>query len=161
MARLKGIGSFLAIAAGVFVVLRVLHAGVPLFVADARPGPFTFTRLDEIGPQMGFAPLVPAYRPAVLGQSPLEMTGWFAPEPSVRIGWRGERMLTMTEQRGGDAPARPPLARELAGHPGSRWWEELGVAHLVLERDGVWVSIETDLPIRDLTRLADTLTPAR
>jgi hypothetical protein len=31
-------------------------------------------------------------------------------------------------------------------------------ARLVLERGGIWVSIETDLPVRDLRRLADTLT---
>jgi hypothetical protein len=158
VARLKGIGSFLVIAAGVLIALRGLHAGVPLVVPGARPGPFTFAALDEVSVRMGFAPLVPAYRPASLGERPVEIAGWFAPEPTVRIVWQGERRLAVTQHRGGDPPARPPVARELAGHPGSRWWEDGVGVRLVLERDGIWVSIETDLPVRDLRRLADTLT---
>ena len=161
MVRVKGLGSFLVIAAGVLVVARGLHVGVPLVVADARPGPFAFTSVFDVEGRMGFAPLVPAYRPASLGQQPVEIVGWFAPEPTVRIVWRGERTLTLEQQRGGDGPARPPVARELDGVRGSRWWQEGPIARLVLERDGVWVSIETDLPARDLRRLADTLTPAR
>jgi len=38
VAPLKGIGSFLVIAAGVLIALRGLHAGVPLVVPGARPG---------------------------------------------------------------------------------------------------------------------------
>ncbi len=161
MARLKGLVSFLVIAAGVLVAARGLHVGVPFVVADARPGPFVFASVFDVERQMGFAPFVPAYRPASLGERPVEIVGWFAPEPSVRIVWQGEHRLSVIEHRGADAPSHPPLARELDGHAGSRWWEDGPVAHLVLERDGVWVSIETDLPTRDLTRLADTLTPAR
>jgi hypothetical protein len=159
MDRLKGLGSFLVIAAGVLIALRALHAGVPLFVPGARPGPFVFAALDDVRPQMGFAPLVPAYRPAVLGERPVEIAGWFAPEPTVRIAWRGDRMLIVTQHRGGERPGHPPVARELAGHAGSRWWQDGPVARLVLERAGIRVSIETDLPVRDLRRLADTLTP--
>lgn len=157
MARLKGIGSFLVITAGVLVVLRMLHAGVPLLVADARPGPFIFASLDQIERQMGFAPLIPAYRPATLGEAPVEITGWFAPEPTVRIAWLGDHALIVTEHEGGDRPSTPPVARPLDDVPESRWWQDGAMAHLVMRRDDVWVSIETNLPVRDLRRFADTL----
>ncbi len=159
MARLKGLGSFLFITAIMLIVLRGLHAGVPLFVADARPGPFTFADLGDVEPRLGFAPLVPAYRPARLGDRPARIDGWFAPEPTVIIEWRGDGRLAITQQRGGRPPDGPPTAQPLSGVAGSRWWQDGPTAHLILERDGIWLAIETDLPVSELRRLADTMTP--
>ena len=159
MARLKGVGSLLVITAGVLAVLRLLHAGVPLFVSDARPGPFTFASLADVERQMGFAPLVPAYRPATLGEAPVEIRGWFAPSPTVRIAWRGARALRITQQRGGAEPDHPPIAQPLSDVADSLWWQDGPLAHLLVRREALWVSIETDLPVRDLRRLAATLTP--
>jgi len=157
MARLKGIGSFLLVAGGVLVVLRLLHAGVPLFVADARPGPFTFGGLDEVEARMGFVPITPAYRPASLGERPTEIVGWYGPEPMLRIVWREEQTLAITQQVGGDAPSSPPTARALLDVPDSLWWQEGPMATLVVRRGDRWLVIETDLPVRDLRRMADTL----
>ena len=52
-------------------VLRIAHVAVPLLFADTRPGPFVLRSLDEAQPRVGFAPLVPGYRPATLGEAPL------------------------------------------------------------------------------------------
>src|SRR3990172_5298650 len=60
---LGGLGSFLLVAGGLFVVLRVLHVGVPLLFPGTRPGPFAVASLDEAQQGLGFPPLVPPYPP--------------------------------------------------------------------------------------------------
>lgn len=141
------------------VVLRVLHVGTPLFFPGTRPGPVAVASLDDARRRAGFAPLVPAYRPASLGERPVSLTVTLQPEPRVAIVWQGEQHLSLVQRRGGGAPDHPPVSRPLAGVPDSLWWMEGSRHHLVLKRGELWVDMVTDLPSRDLKRLADTLRP--
>jgi hypothetical protein len=157
--RLTGLGSFILITGGVLLVLRLLHVGIPLLLPDTRPGPFALTSLDEVRRRVGFAPLVPAYRPAALGDRPSSLTVSLSPYPTFVIVWRGEHHLSVTQRRGGAMPAHPATGQPLAGVAGSTWWRDGSVHRLVLKRDEFWIEVETDLPSRDLKRIADTLTP--
>jgi hypothetical protein len=157
MARLKGLPSFFLIVVVVLGVLRIAHVAIPLIFADTRPGPFVLKSLDEAQPRVGFAPLVPGYRPATLGEAPAHLTGALLPLRSVRMVWRGERYLVISERRGGAMPAHPPTSRPLTRVEESLWWSDDGVHHLILRRGDLWVELETDLPSTDLRRLADTL----
>jgi hypothetical protein len=157
VARLKGLPSFLLIVVVVLGLLRVAHIAIPLIFADTRPGPFVLRSLDDVQPRLGFAPLVPGYRPATLGQEPARLTGGLLPLRSVRMVWRGERYLDISERRGGAMPAHPPTSRPLTNVSKSLWWSDEGVHHLILRRGDLWVELETDLPSGDLRRLADTL----
>ena len=159
MGRLTGLGSFALIAAVILLGLRVLHVGVPLFFPDTRPGPFALGSLEDVRRRVGFAPLVPAYHPAALGDRPSSLTVALSPRPTFEIAWRGERYLSVTQRRGGDMPAHPSTAEPLPDVPGSVWWQDGPLLHLILKRDEFWVEVETDLPARDLKRIADTLTP--
>jgi hypothetical protein len=157
MGRLKGLGSFVAIAATVLVGLRALHVGVPLVVPNPRPGPFDLASLDDVPRYAGFAPLVPGYHPASLGDRPVSIRVWLSPRPTVTIIWTGERTLTLTERRGGDMPDHAPTSRPLTDVPDSAWWQDGARGHLVLKRGDLWIEMDTDLDARDLRRFADTL----
>lgn len=159
MARLKEIASFLVITAVVFVVLRGLHLVVPIVFPETRQGPITVERLEDVRRQVGFAPLLPAYRPAILGDHPGEMTIELSPVPTFRTVWRGqEHDLMLTHRRGGPDPVTPPLARPLEGVPNAKWWIAGGRSYLVISRDEFWIELDTSLPSRELRRFADTLT---
>lgn len=159
MGRLTGIGSFILITGGILLVLRLLHVGLPLFLPDTRPGPFALASLDEVRRRVGFAPLLPAYRPAALGDRPSSLTVSLSPYPTFVIVWRGEQHLSVTQRRGGAMPAHPATAQPLAGVADSTWWRDGPVHRLILKREEFWIEVETDLPSRDLKRIADTLTP--
>jgi hypothetical protein len=159
LGRLRGLGSFLLIAGAVFVALRVLHVATPLFFPSTRPGPLAVASLDEARRRAGFTPLVPAYHPASLGERPVTLTVMLQPEPRVIIVWQGEQHLSLDQRRGGRAPDHPPAGRPLAGVPESIWWMEGQRHRLILRRGDLWVDVVTDLPSRDLKRLADTLRP--
>lgn len=159
MVRLKGLGSFLLIAGGALLLLRALHLGVPLFFPETRPGPFTLASLDEVRRRSGFAPLVPAYRPESLGERPASITVITSPVPTFVIVWRSEHYLRLTQRRGGPEPDYPPTSQPLPGTPASAWWEEGSRRHAIVRRGEFWVTVETDLPSRDLGRIADTLRP--
>lgn len=161
MARLKGLGSFLLVTTAVFLVLRLIHVAVPLFFPETSPGPFPLASVEEVGPRLGFAPYVPAYRPLTLGERPPTLTGVRAPRPTVVIVWRGERYLVLTQRRGGARPEQPPTSVPLAGVPDSAWWSDGGRRHLVLRREELWITLETDLSAQELRRVADTLGPYR
>jgi hypothetical protein len=143
----------------VLLGLRLLHVGVPLFFPETRPGPFTLTSLDEVRRRVGFAPLVPAYRPAALGDRPASLRVWLSPQPTFVIVWRGENYLSVTQRRGGAMPVHPPTSQPLPDVTDSAWWRDGPRYHLVLKHDEFWIEVETDLPSRDLKRIADTLTP--
>lgn len=161
MARLKGLGSFVLIAAGVLGALRLAHLTVPLVFPETRQGPIAVADLDEARRRAGFAPLAPAYRPEALGAHPSEMTVTLSPYPTFSIAWQSDgHFLSVTQRRGGPRPLQPPLARPLEGLADSAWWMEDTRAHLVLSRDGFWIHIVTSLPPRELRRFADTLTPS-
>lgn len=160
MDRLRGLGSFVLIAAGVLGALRLAHHTIPAVFPETRQGAIAVGDLDEARRRAGFAPLVPAYRPEELGERPSEMTVTLSPYPTFAITWRSNgRFLSVTQRRGGPRPAVPPLVRPLDGLAGSAWWVEEASTHLVLSRDGFWIHVVTSLPARDLRRIADTLTP--
>jgi hypothetical protein len=148
MAGLKRIVSFLVITTAVFVVLRGVHIAVPIVFPETRQGLIVVTRLEDVRRQVGFAPILPAYRPAILGDHPGEMTIELSPVPTFRTVWRG----------GGPDPVMPPLARPLDGVPNAMWWIAGGRSYLVIRRDQFWIELDTSLPSRELRRFADTLT---
>ena len=159
MAGLKGIVSFLVITTAVFVLLRGVHVAVPIVFPETRQGLIVVTRLEDVRRQVGFAPILPAYRPAILGDHPGDMTIELGPVPTFRTVWRGEQHdLMLTHRRGGPAPVMPPLARPLDGVPNAMWWIADGRSYLVIRRDQFWIELDTSLPSRELRRFADTLT---
>lgn len=159
MGRLRGLGSFFLVAAGALLLARVIHIGVPLFFPETRPGPFALTSLAEVERRAGFVPLVPAYRPETLGSEPPTLTLRLGPSPTLEVVWRGEHSLRIVERDGGAGPDHPPFARPLEDIPESIGWQEGARRHLVLRRGNLWLEVETDLPARDLRRIADTLGP--
>ncbi len=62
-------------------------------------------------------------------------------------------------------PAPPGIADGPAGSQplpdvaDSTWWRDGSRHRLALKRGEFWIEVETDLPARDLKRIADTLTP--
>lgn len=159
MGRLSGLPSFLVVIAAMAGLLRLLHVGAPALFPETRPGPLVVDSLDAVERRAGFRPLVPAYRPASLGERPPTLTVSPHPQPTVLMVWRGEHYLTVSQRRGGAPPATAGASRPLLEVPDSRWWSEGAVNHAVLRRGALWVVIETDLPPRDLQRLARTLHP--
>lgn len=159
MDRLKGLVSFALITAGVLLALRVVHLTVPVAFPETRQGPIAITSLDDVRRLAGFAPMLPAYRPATLGSQPASMTVVLSPRPAFAIVWRnGEQYLSVTQRRGGAMPARPPLSQPLTDVPDSTWWVDKSRCHLILARGEFWIEIETSLPPSELRRFADTLT---
>ncbi len=160
MARLKALSSLVLVTAGVLLGLRGLHLALPMLFPTTRQGPILIGALQDIQRQVGFAPLVPAYRPEVLGNQPERIAVWFSPDPACEVIWRtGEHDLVVRQRRGGPQPSVSPLAVPLEGIAESSWWVASGRSHLVLRHMGFWIEIETSLPARDLRRFADTLTP--
>ena len=159
MGRLKGLGSFVLVAAAAVLLLRAAHLAAPLFFPEARPGPVAVASLDEARRRLGFAPLVPAYRPATLGERPASLTVTLGPQPSFEAVWRGQHFLSVTQRRVDARPPHPPTSQPLTGVPDSTWWAEEGRQHLVLRKGEFWLEVVTDLSPRDLRRIADTLGP--
>ncbi len=158
MARLTGLGSFAAVSVAALLGLRLLHVGVPLLFPETHPGPFTPADLDQAARMAGFRPLVPSYRPAVLGDR-TGVTVARIPRPTIEIEWGGEHRLRIIARKGGDEPVHPDTASALADVAGALWWEEDAVLHSIVRRDDVWVHVETDLPPRDLERIVRSLRP--
>jgi hypothetical protein len=158
MDRLKGFGSFALITAGVLLGARLLHVAVPLVFPETRQGPIVIANLAEVRPRVGFAPLLPAYRPATLGGQPV-MSVVLSPRPTFTAVWQeGEQYLSVTKRRGGPEPERPPITQPLTGVADSIWWMKGSRCHLVLARGEFWIEVETSLPPSELRRFADTLT---
>jgi hypothetical protein len=158
MDRLKGLPAFALIAAVVLIGLRLVHVAVPVVFPQTRQGPIAIASLDDVRGKVGFAPLIPAYRPESLGFEPASISVALGPHPTFVIVWsKDDQYLSITQRRGGPRPIHPPLAPPLAGVPDSTWWTAGSRTHLVLERDGFWIEIETSLTPRDLRRFADTL----
>lgn len=158
MDRLRGLPSFVVIAAVVFGGLRLVHVTVPTVFPETRQGPMPVSDLEDVRRRVGFAPMLPAYRPAALGERPTSAVITFGPWPTFAIVWQtGDQYLAVTQRRGGPMPEHPPLARPFEDVPGSLWWADASRRHLILERGEFWIQIETSLPTRDLRRFADTL----
>jgi len=159
MDRLKGLGSFALITAGVLLGLRVLHVSIPLVFPETQQGPIAIASLDEVRPRLGFGPILPAYRPSTLGDRPASMSIAFSPRPTFVVVWRtGEQYLSITQRQGGPRPGNPPLSQPLTGVADSTWWVERSRSHLILSRGEFWIEVETSLPPGELSRFADTLT---
>jgi len=160
MDRVRGLFSLVLITACVMGVLRVAHVSIPMVFPETRQGPIDVASLDEVRRLAGFAPLLPAYRPALLGEQPSSMTFTYHPQPTVVTVWRaGGQYLSVPQQKGGPMPDHPPLAQPLAAVPGSRWWSNGDRSQVILGRGAFWILIDTSLPARELTRFVDTLTP--
>ena len=158
MARLKGLGSLALITAAVLLVLRFVHLAVPVIFPSARLGAIEVTSLEDVRRLAGFAPMVPAYRPAILGDRPERITVTLSPRPTFVIVWRaGDQFLSVTQRQGGARPSLSPVSEPLRDVPDSAWWMDRGHAHLVLERGGFWIEIDTSLSTGELRRFADTL----
>ena len=160
MDRLKGLGSFAAITVVVMLALRLLHVATPVMFPATRLGPIEVASLDEVRHLVGFAPMVPAYRPATLGDRPASITVLLSPRPTFTIVWREhDQFLSVTQRQGGAQPALSPVSVPLRDVADSAWWSEGARSHLVLARGGFWIEIDTSLPPGELRRFADTLAP--
>jgi hypothetical protein len=158
MDRLKGLPAFAAIAIIVLAALRVVHVAVPAVFPETRQGPIAIANLDDVRRRVGFAPLLPGYRPESLGAEPVSMQVTLGSWPAFTIVWSKEdQYLSVTQRKGGPEPAYPPIGRPLTGIDQSTWWSAGSRHHLILQRAGFWIEIETSLPERDLRRFADTL----
>ena len=161
MDRLRGIASFLVIAAVAFAALRLLHLAVPVFYPKVLVGPVRLDRIEAVARYTGFSPRLPFYRPQQLGARPVDITVSRRPHPKVVIVWQGERFLYLAQQQGGERPPSEGDAVALPGRPDSSWSREGGTHHVVVKLDDLWIELRTDLPSRDLRRLVDTLRPYR
>lgn len=160
MARVRGLFSLVLITACVMGVLRVVHVSIPMVFPQTRQGPIDVVTPDQLHRLAGFAPLLPAYRPALLGEQSSSMTFTYHPQPTIVTVWRaGGHFLSVTQQKGGPMPDHPPLAQPLDAVPGSTWWTDGERSQVILERGEFWILIRTSLPARELTRFVDTLTP--
>lgn len=155
----RSVGIFLLILLGLLLAMRMLHLGIPIFYPKVLDGPFSLDALAEVEEYTGFQPLVPFYRPEVLGTGPVNITARRSPRPQVTVFWQGRRFLRLTERQGGSRPFVRPGARPLPNHPESLHWQEGRTRRVVIEDDGLWVEIRTDLPEEDLHRLVETLRP--
>ena len=161
MDRLKGIASLLVIAGAWLLLLRLVHLAVPMLYPAAFTGPISVDDFEAAGRHAGFSPRLPYYRPAALGTGPVHITASRRPRPKVVTFWQGERFLYLAEREGGPAPSRGVRGTPLEGRPGSRYWRAGETHHVVLELDGHWIEIRTDLTFVDVERIVDTLTPYR
>ncbi len=87
--------------------------GVPILFPETRQGPVAVASLDEVRPRVGFAPIVPAYRPAILGDRPDQHCGAAQPgAATVRsIVWREGEQYLVGDPAAGGAEARSSAAR--------------------------------------------------
>lgn len=139
--------------------LRLLHLGVPLLYPPVLAGPFSLETAEEAEEIVGFEPLMPFYRPEVLGTAPVNVTARRAPQPQLTVFWQGERFLVLTQRRGGPPPFARAESRPLPDHPEAQMWREGRTWRVVLPYRGLWIEIRTDLPEEDLHRLIETLRP--
>jgi hypothetical protein len=159
MDRLRGIGSFLVVTVILLAALRLLHVGIPIFYPKVLTGPFSLDRIESVKEYTGFSPRLPFYRPEALGERPIYITVMRRPHSKVVIFWQGEHFLKLTEQQGGEIQLPGRESRPLAGHPEARWRLDGRTLEVVLEMDGLWIEIRTDLSLRDTQRIVDTLRP--
>ena len=157
--RIRGVVTFVVLAALFFALLRLVHLVVPVFYPQVLSGPFSVEGFGEVKELAGFSPRLPFYRPEVLGTRPVHITVTRRPQPKVVVFWQAEHFLYLAEQRGGRRARAPASARPLPRHPDARWWREGETHHVQLEREGLWIELRTDLPLQDVERLVETLRP--
>ncbi len=94
-----------------------------------------------------------------LGAGPAEIVAQRRPRPRTRIVWRRDALLELTEWGDGFRPDVAPDARPLPDRPQVIWWAADGAWLAVLESEGRWIRIRTDLGLVELRRIAETLLP--
>ena len=159
MGRLKGIGSFLLITGVVFLVLRLLHLGIPMFYSGGPTGPVHLDSLDSVARYTKFSPSLPVYWPEQLGASPVRITVTRRPHPRVEAVWDAESSLTMEQQQGSAIPTHPANAEPFPGQDESYWWREGARHHVLLKQNDLWIEVDTDLSFDDLRRVLNSLRP--
>jgi len=157
--RLKGIGSFVIVLVLLLLALRVVHLGVPIFYPRVLAGPFSLDSFGDIERYAGFSPLLPFYRPEYLGVKPVNITVTRRPYPKAVVFWHADHFLYLAEQQGGQRPPQRMREAPLPGHPEASWWREGETRMVVLQRDGLWIELRTDLSLRDVQRIVDSLRP--
>jgi len=159
MDRLKGLGSFLIITGVLFLGLRGAHLLVGSFYPASLPGPFLLDSLDDVEQYAGFWPHIPFYRPIYLGAGPAEIVAERRPFPATKIRWQGESFLELTEWGGGFKPDVARQAAPLPDSPQTLYWSDSDNLVAVLQLDGRWIRVRTDLDLVELRRIIDTLLP--
>ena len=155
---MKGLASFALVAAAVLITARIVHLSVPILFPSTRLGPIIVATMDEAREHLGFAPILPTYRPASLGRDPISITVVFSPTPTLIVAWRqGHDYLSITQQRGGPKPVAPADAGPLADVPDSTWWRNGPEHHVIVSRVGFWIEITTNLSTSELQQFAKTL----
>jgi len=157
MAGLRRWASFLLLAAGLFLGLRLLHVGLPLVSPQVPAAPRRLADPALARRYTGFSAWLPFYRPAKLGARPVEVVVTHRPDPALHVVWRGERFLVLDQRR--RAPSPPAAARPLAGRPGAVEWQEGAVRRAQLRAGDLVIDVATDLELADLERLVASLTP--
>jgi len=158
MARLTGLGSFALITTAVLFTLRLLHLATPIVFPSTRVGPIELTSLEDVARRVGFRPMVPAYRPASLGDRPVRIVVWLSPRPMFQVTWRsGDQFVTVTQRQGGPGPPASRGGGPLGDGPDWQWGMDDTRCHLVLGRGAFWIEVETSLSQGELRRFADTL----
>lgn len=160
MNRFKGFLSFVLIAAIFGFALRLLHVLVPLAYPSVLQGPFSLDDAAEVEQYCGFSPLVPFYRPEVLGESPINITAYRRP-PRVVFFWQGEKFLWVEQTLDGEMVATPLDAVPLEGLAKAEAvsWRRGATVHLAARIDRFIVELRTDLSAEDARRIIDSMRP--
>jgi hypothetical protein len=159
MDRLRPVGSFLLLALVLLLGLRLLNMAAPVFFPEVLSGPFRLDSTDAASRYIDFEPLLPYFRPEELGARPVSIVASRRPYPRLVVVWRGNRFLSLSERAGGPEPRLPAAAVLLPGRPAANVWRDGGAHRAVARRGNVWIEIETDLTLRDVRRILDSLSP--
>lgn len=158
MSRLGGFASFVLIVALFWFALRLVHLLVPLAYPVVLQGPFSLDDAAAVEQYCGFSPLVPFYRPEVLGESPINITAYRRP-PRVVFFWQGGRFLRIEQTLAGEMPEVPADAVPFAGLDDAVSWQRGEAVHAVARIEPFVVELRTDLPIEDARRILDSMRP--
>jgi hypothetical protein len=162
MSRLRGLVSLVVLAALLWLALRAIHVGIPLVYPQVLRGPFSLDSLAEVEDYTRFSPLVPFFRPEVLGEQPVHVTVTRPPRAEVVVFWQAERFLRLAEREGGERPAVPHDARTWtlrgpAAAGENHWWQRGRTVYAVARRGELWIELRTDLSSDDARRIVESL----
>lgn len=152
----KNLFSFVVILGVIWGVLRVVNLVIPMAYPGVLQGPFSLDDPSDVEEYAGFSPLVPYYRPELLGQRPILVTARRRP-PQVVIFWQGEHFLYLEEELDGDLPPIPEDAEPLLGDTNAVWWRDGSTVHAAATIERFAVELRTDLPPQEARRILDTL----
>ncbi len=153
MARLKGIGSLLAIVIGVLLALRLVHVMLPIVYPLSDPGPFVLDRIEQVGRYAGFEPYVPFYRPELLGTAPPQIVVTRVQEAEVTLSWSGRHSLVIKQRPAVAKPRAVAAAERVEGIDDAFWWANGATTEAMVWRSGIAISLRSDLPREQLRRV--------